>query len=627
MSRSGRSEPPGIEPLDPRRLETLLREAARRTDPHHRMQDLEVSHLVRVVKECSLLLSDVYSDDRIARIMSPEGDFVSRLVERLIDRRRRGEGEVLYRIRRLPYDVRVVGDKALFDVGLLGLSSVKGYDLAELGSRAYRVAGEALQLLATDRELREFFKQNRLLMLPLESEVDFLHRCSERFEIYADILKRVHLEGSGEPGPLAEIESRVPLMAAAVEALGEAAPARDGEDERGDPYLVAARGDAAAEGLLSRDELISVYERIVLFSALDMKRLRDALASTVVDQQSAVDALCDEFSLFAAGTRDLRRPPAYFLVGPTGVGKNHLVETLRRVLEGVWGVELPMLTIEGPNYTYPSDINELRGATRGFIRSDEEGLLTAFHEKSSRSPLALILVDEVEKAHVQLRRFFLSILDRGTTTDNRGQTLNLANCLVFFTSNIGYSDSQQRAAPIGYNDEESKAASVDQEIRRGLHRALSPEFMNRVRLVHFERLTRASVERILDLELEKIRRRYVEVHGLDLELDESARAELIRQGFSPEFGARHLSATLERVCNVEIAKKIRRDDRLAETDRREIVEWLRDVRSGRQPFDPEEARRRVLEVARARLDYQAVRIVFADGEFDYVPVVRDEDDS
>ena len=404
-----------------------------------------------------------------------------------------------------------------------------------------------------------------------------------------------------------------------MKAVEEAFRADDPPAPDADAYRDAARDDGGSGALLTRNELLSTYERMVLFSALDMEGIRDALDATVIDQPRAVEALCDEFSLFASGTRDLRRPPAFFLVGPTGVGKNHLVESLCRLLEGVWRLEVPLLTIEGPSYTYPSDINELRGATRGFIRSDEEGLLAQFHERSSRAPLGVILVDEVEKAHPQLRTYFLSILDRGTTTDNRGTVLSFSNTIVFFTSNLGYSDGQQRAPAIGYGDEAARRAFAAREVQGDLRRALSPEFVNRVRMIHFERLGRASAERILDLELDKIARRYREVHGLGLELDESAREELLARGFSPLFGARHLAATLESVCNVELAKKIRRDDRRGATDRAALVAWLRDLRDGGRVFDANEVRRRVHGLVRADLAYDAVRIVFRDGAFAYLP--------
>jgi MoxR-like ATPase len=572
---------------------------------------LELKHLVRVLTGCSLLLTDVYTDGRIARIMRSDRLLLSTLVGQLIEEQRRSGGEVFYRIRRLPDDVRVIGDKALFDFGFLGLRKVKGYDLGELGARAYRAAGEALELLAEDRRLREFFRENKLLMLPLEDEVGFLRQCADRFPLYADILRTMHADAAPVLADVHDLTTRVPLMAAVADAVVSGTGGVD--------YLDAARGDADRGSLFSRDELLSAYERMVLFAALDIDALRTALNAIIVDQAAAVTALCDEFMLCASGTRDLRKPPGYFLVGPTGVGKNHLVESLGRVLESIWRVEIPMLTIEGPNYTYPSDINELRGATRGFIRSDEEGLLAEFQKRAAKAPVSIVLVDEVEKAHPQLRAFFLSILDRGTTTDNKGRVLNLANAIVFFTSNLGYSDLQQRAAPIGYGEESARWAVADADVRSDLRRALSPEFMNRVRMIHFGRLTSTSAERILDLEFERIARRYREVHDLELVLDPAARRELLARGFSPAFGARRLAATLESVCNVPISQRIRQDDRRGAKDSDALVAWLRELRQGERPFDPNEVRREVLEQVRARLDYAQLRITYSDGAFGYEP--------
>jgi hypothetical protein len=452
-------------------------------------------------------------------------------------------------------------------------------------------------------------------MLPLEDEVGFLHQCADRFPLYAEILRTLHgdIRGGGRGG--VDLAVRVPLMEAVADVVSEeaegAAPASD--------YLESARGDADRGSLFTRDQLLSAYERMVLFAALDIDKLQGALNELVVDQEPAVQALCDEFLLSASGTRDLRKPPGYFLVGPTGVGKNHLVESLGRALEGVWQVDVPTLTIEGPNFTYPSDINELRGATRGFIRSDEEGLLSSFHERAAKAPLAIILVDEVEKAHPQLRTFFLSILDRGTTTDNKGRILNFANALVFFTSNLGYSETQARGGPIGYADESTRQANVDADVRTDLRKALSPEFMNRVRMIHFGRLTATSAERILDLELDRISRRYREVHDLELRLDPSGRREILARGFSPSFGARRLAATLESVCNVAISQRIRRDDRRGATDRDALLEWLRALRRDARPFDPNEVRGQVLSNVRAKLDYASLRIAFRDGAFVYEP--------
>jgi hypothetical protein len=143
--------------------------------------------------------------------------------------------------------------------------------------------------------------------------------------------------------------------------------------------------------------------------------------------------------------------------------------------------------------------------------------------------------------------------------------------------------------------------------------------MNRVRMIHFGRLTAASAERILDLEIERIARRYREVHDLELRLDPSGRREILARGFSPSFGARRLAATLESVCNVAISQRIRRDDRRGATDGEALLDRLRALRRDARPFDPNELRGDVLSHVRARLDYAAIRIAFREGAFVYEP--------
>jgi hypothetical protein len=156
-------------------------------------------------------------------------------------------------------------------------------------------------------------------------------------------------------------------------------------------------------------------------------------------------------------------------------------------------------------------------------------------------------------------------------------------------------------------------------VSRDIHRGLSPEFMNRVRIVRFDRLSRSSAERILDLEFGRLAERYHRVHGLTLELGAKAREELLRRGFSPSFGARHLASSLEAICNVEVSKKVRRDDRRGPEHRGALLAWLREVREGGRSFEAGEVRRRVLDEVRASLDYDALAIGFEDGSFTYRP--------
>ncbi len=601
-------------------LEERLRHIARQHHPEEVLNRLELVHLVQVVTNDALLLTDLYARVSLGEILHRRLPSLPPALRALAERASRGdEPRLLHEVRRLPERIKAVGDKALFDVGLTGQSDYHGIPLVELGQRSYQMAAEIMERLAADPLLNRFFQENRLQTLPIEEEVIFLQQCSRRFALYADLLR--WLRSDAPPGR----EDATDGEALRPEARTGTAPAAAAEapaavQERPGEALMTREPAAQPAGeriQLERNELLAAYERILLFAALDIDALGRRLARTVVAQEGAIRALCDEFSLHAAGTQNLNRPPSYLFVGPTGVGKNYLVETLLEVLEEAWGTEIPFLTLEGPNYTYPSDINELRGATRGFIRSDEEGILTEFHHRAATAPLSVILVDEVEKAHPQLRKFFLSIMDRGTVTDNRGKVLHFANSMIVYTSNIGYSDLARGAAPIGYSDQEGQDRRVAQDVRRELRRALSPEFVNRLQVIHFEHLSREAIDRIFDLELSRIVRRFQEVHGLGLEVTPAAREEILRRGYSHDHGARHLRARLEALVNVEVSRKIKADEPVRQAVSRRVLHYVRELKLGKRAFDAKEVRSRVLRHARARVPYRRVVVDFRQGRFSY----------
>jgi hypothetical protein len=595
-----------IESLTREALEARLREAVLAMQEGGAFDDIELEHLIRVVTRCSVLLGDIYTPDRVRTILEGDQRRVASLLELPTLDLAAGEG----RLRWLPDDVQVVGDQCLFDLGVSGLERIHGVLLTDLGPRAYRLASELLGLLGEDAVLRDHFLGNRLgRILPIEEEVIFLRRCADKFPVYAELLRQLAVVGDrgglevGAPPVAAAPPAHLALTAdRPPEALTPpAAPLQVLEDIRLEDHLS------------DRDQLLAAYERILLFSTLETDSLRQALKWRVVDQDEAVDTLCDEFALYAAGTHTVGKPASYFFVGPTGVGKNLLAETLVSLLESLWGIEVPLLTLEGPNYTYPSDINELRGATRGFIRSDEKGLLTEYYERAGDSPCAVILVDEVEKAHPQLRKFFLSIMDRGTTTDAHGRTLRFGNVILFYTSNIGYRLESAGARPIGFGGEEEAADTYQAELTRALKRTLTPEFINRVRMVRFRHLTRTSIEKIFDLEFEKIASRFRDLHQLELVATPAAKEALIHRGYSQEYGARYLSGVLHDLCNVAVSKMIRADEQRDDAQTRETLSYVREVRQGERPFDPEKVRARVRRAARAEVPYHRV-VVDAEGE-------------
>jgi len=263
----------------------------------------------------------------------------------------------------------------------------------------------------------------------------------------------------------------------------------------------------------------------------------------------------------------------------------------------------------------------LRGATRGFIRSDEPGILSEFHERSSRSPLSILLVDEVEKANSQLQKFFLSVMDRGTLHDNRGQELSFEGCLLAFTSNLGYSTPESDVEPIGYRGgSANRSRRQRSDADRQMHRILSPEFLSRLRMIRFLALSPQSMEAILDLEMSKVFRRFRDLHGLEIEVTSEARSQLLVEGFSSAQGARHLAGVVQRYCNIEVSRKIKRDEVPSSENRESTVRYLREIREGGRAFEQEAVEREVRQQARVSVPYSRLIIDFREGEFRYTEI-------
>jgi hypothetical protein len=156
------------------------------------LDELELAHLVEVASNHTLLMADIVKDGRLSRVvrndLSSSLGFVHDFAgpETL-------NSDTIRQIQRIPDDIKVVGDKCLYDVGLFGRHSYGGHDLILLGRRSYQMASEVLELLSEDRRLREFFRQNRLFNLPIEEEIVFLRHCGARFTLHAELLKDLHL--------------------------------------------------------------------------------------------------------------------------------------------------------------------------------------------------------------------------------------------------------------------------------------------------------------------------------------------------------------------------------------------------------------------------------------------------
>ena len=275
-------------------------------------------------------------------------------------------------------------------------------------------------------------------------------------------------------------------------------------------------------------------------------RLEDELHRRVVGQNQAVQAVADAVIRARAGIKDPRRPIGSFLfLGPTGVGKTELARALAEVL---FDDEENMARLDMSEYMEKHTVARLIGAPPGYVGYEEGGQLT---EAVRRKPYSVILLDEIEKAHPDVFNTLLQVLDDGRLTDGQGRTVNFKNTVIIMTSNIG---SQLILEVRGADDRSYQR--MREQVMEALRRHFRPEFLNRVdEVVVFRALTETELDKIVDIQLEGLRRRLAE-RRITLEVTDAAKAHLSRAGYDPVFGARPLKRVIQREVETPIARLI-----------------------------------------------------------------------
>jgi len=276
--------------------------------------------------------------------------------------------------------------------------------------------------------------------------------------------------------------------------------------------------------------------------------MEDRLRERVVGQDEAVEAVSGAVRRARSGLQDPNRPIGSFIfLGPTGVGKT---ETARALAEFLFDDEAAMIRIDMSEYMEKHAVSRLIGAPPGYVGYEEGGQLT---EAVRRRPYAVILFDEIEKAHHDVFNVLLQILDDGRLTDGQGRTVDFRNAVVIMTSNIGSGQIQRLAGRPGTQQQEIREAALE-----NLRSEFRPEFLNRVdEIVVFRPLSREDIGRIVDIQLDRLRK-LLSDRQLTLELSDAARKLVADAGYDPVYGARPLKRAIQRLIQDPLAQRILR---------------------------------------------------------------------
>jgi ATP-dependent Clp protease ATP-binding subunit ClpB len=398
------------------------------------------------------------------------------------------------------------------------------------------------RLAIIDKELAEIREKSTALKANWKKEKDLIARSRQLKEKIEQL--KIEEQAEERKGNLQRVaEIRYGLLRQAEEELAKLTAQMDGKGKA--RMLKEEVDEEDVARIVSKWTGIPV-SRMLEGEVKKLINMEDRLRQRVVGQDPALERVANAIRRSRAGLSDPKRPIGSFIfLGPTGVGKTELA---RALAEFLFDDEHALLRIDMSEYMEKHAVSRLIGAPPGYVGYEEGGQLT---EQVRRRPYAVILFDEIEKAHPDVFNILLQIMDDGRLTDGKGRTVDFRNTVIIMTSNIGsaYLQAESMRTP-----EDFEQAS--KQVMNALHGHFKPEFLNRVDdIIIFSPLGKEQLVKIIELRLEDVRRLLAD-RKISLELTDAAKDLLFTEGFDPNFGARPLKRAIQKLVQDPLALKI-----------------------------------------------------------------------
>ena len=418
----------------------------------------------------------------------------------------------------------------------------------EIEREAIKREDDKAKLEQLSKEIADLKEDEKKQLARWQSEKNLIDRIQQnRIDVESLKYEAERAEREGDYGKVAEIR------------YGKI-KAREEENAAIQTQLHEMQGSAAMikEEVDSEDiaDVVSRWTGIPVSKMMQSERdkllhLEDELHRRVVGQEEAIRAIADAVRRSRAGLQDPKRPIGSFIfLGTTGVGKTELAKALAEYL---FDDENMMTRIDMSEYQEKFSATRLVGAPPGYVGYDEGGQLT---EAIRRKPYSVVLFDEIEKAHPDVFNVLLQVLDDGRLTDNKGRTVNFKNTIIIMTSNMGSALIRENFERMTAANRPQVIAATKTQVLDLLKKSIRPEFLNRIdEIIMFTPLDESEIRRIVDLQLENVRR-MLAANGITLQFTDEAVTYLAERGYDPQFGARPVKRVIQDLVLNELSKEI-----------------------------------------------------------------------